>query len=213
MSRKSKAAEFIQEGYNIAVTGRNVHVTEPMKNYAMEKIWKIERFTSRIIDVIVTMDVQKLSHKVDIILKVDHIKIRASADCENMYASIDKAIDKIESQLRRYRERIRDHQAKATKTIDMNVNVFRSRNEEEILDVNEDIEEENSQRMIDNFRPHEIVRKETKPLKILTNDEAIMKMDLSGDSFLIFRSENDMRLKVIYRRTDGNYGIIEPESE
>lgn len=212
MSRKSKAAEFVQEGYNIAVTGRNVQVTEPMKNYAMEKIWKIERFTTRIIDVTVTMDIQKLSHRVDIILKVDHIKIRASAESENMYASIDKAIDKIESQLRRYRERIRDHQARATKTIDMKVNVLRSPAEEAVLDVNEDIDEANHQRMIDNFRPHEIVKQETTPLKILTNDEALMKMDLSGDAFLIFRSEKDMKLKVIYRRNDGNYGIIEPES-
>jgi putative sigma-54 modulation protein len=210
MSRKSKAEEFVQEGYSIAITGRNVQVTDSMKNYALEKIEKVEKFSDRIIEVIITMDIQKLTHRVDIVMKVDHIRIRGSADSDNMYASIDKAVDKITSQLRRYHTKIRDHQAKSSKTIDMNVNVIRSPVEEELLDFNADIEEKNNR--ANSFIPHEIVMKETRPLKILTPEEAIMKMELSGDTFLIFRSENDMKLKVIYRRNDGNFGVIEPES-
>lgn len=48
-------------------------------------------------------------------------------------------------------------------------------------------------------------------LKELTREEALMKMELSRDAFLVYRSEEDRRLKVLYRRKDGNYGIIEPE--
>lgn len=210
MSRKSKALQFVNEGYNINVTGRHVQVTDAMKDYAMEKVSKIDRFSQRIIDVNITMDIQKLEHRVDIVLKVDHIKIKAQAITDNMYASIDKATDKISEQLRRYKNKIQEHHVKGVKDIDMNVNVLRSPTHDE--EVNRDIEEENERRLYDNYRPHEIVDRETIPLKVLTYGEAIMKMELSGDVFLIFRSEEDRKLKVIYRRSDRNFGVIEVES-
>jgi len=212
-SRKAKAAEFVGEEYAIMVTGRNVHVTEAMKQYALEKIGKIERFGLRLIDVQVIMDIQKLEHRVDIILKVDHIKIKSQALSENMYASIDKAIDKMQNQIRRYHDRIRDHQGKHPQTVDMNVNVWSNALEAELSDVNEEIEGESQRRAIDSYGSHKIVQKDTIPLKVLTKEEAIMKMELSGDVFLIFRQEEDRKLKVIYRRRDGNYGIIETEAQ
>lgn len=207
MSRKSKAAEFVGEGYNIMVTGRSVHVTEPMKDYAMEKVAKLERFSNRIIDVIITMDIQKVEHRVDIVLKAEQIKIKSQASTDNMYASIDKAVDKLEAQLLKYRSRIHDHHAKDRAALEMNVNVYQRTKEiadEEVL--------ESEGEEVEPFHPHKIVKTEKIPLKILTFDEAVMKMDLSQDTFLIFRSEEDMKLKVIYRRNDENYGVIEPES-
>lgn len=212
MSRKSKAAEFIEEKYNITVTGRNVLVTEAMKQYAREKISKIERFNIPIIDVVVTMDIQRYENRVDIVLKVDHILIYGEGRTEDMYGSIDQAVDKVQSQIRRYHRRIRDHQAKGIKAIDMNVNVVRNPREQELMDLNGEIEEENARTLMDRYRPHEIVSRETMPLKMLTYDEAIMKMELTGERFLIFRNQEDMKLKVIYRRKDNHFGIIEPEA-
>ena len=212
MKGKAKAAEFIGESYKIHVTGRNVLVTDAMKDYAIDKLSKIEKFSHKIIDVAVTMDIQKLDHRVDIVMKVDHLKIKSQAASTDMYASIDKATTKIENQLRRYKTKIRDHTAKALNVIDMNVNVFKRANEEELIDVNLDIEDETQRRMFKSYDFSEIVTQETKPLKILTYDEAIMKMELSGDAFLIFRSEEDHKLKVIYRRKDGNFGVIEVEA-
>ena len=209
MSRKSKAAEFLQQGYDITVTGRNVQVTDSMKDYAMEKISKIDKFSNRIIDVSVTMKIQKLDHRVDIIIDVDHIKIKSHASTTQMYASIDMAVDKIQRQLTRYKSRIQEHQAKSVATIDMNVNILQAPKEEEL--VNDEIEDETQKKIIDQYRPHEIVQRKTIPLKMLNQGEAVMKMDLSGDSFLIFRAEENRKIKVIYRRNDGNYGIIETE--
>lgn len=212
MSRKSKAIEFAADVYNISVTGRNVLVTEPMKDYAIEKVAKIERFSNRIIDVVITMDIQKLEHRVDIVLKANNIKIKSQASSENMYASIDMAAHKLETQVLRYKDRLQDHQAKHISTIDMNVNVLRSTPEQEILDVNSDIEDETRRRLEDKYRPHKIVSKEKRPLKTLTDGEALMKMDLSGDNFMVFRCEASRKLKVIYRRNDGDFGVIEPEA-
>lgn len=212
MSRKSKAAEFVSEGYTIDVVGRNVLVTDSMKDYAIEKVSKIERLTNRIIDVAIILEVQKIEQRCDIVMRVGHIKIKSHAATDNMYASIDKAVDKLERQLSRYKTRIQNHHAKSLETIDMTVNVYRSPSEENLREVNDDIEEETFRRESAEYRPHEVVSQERKALKFLTNDEAIMKMELSGDHFLIFRSELDRKLKVIYRRKDGNYAIIEPEA-
>ncbi|GAB4235488.1 MAG: ribosome-associated translation inhibitor RaiA [Chlamydiales bacterium] len=210
MSRKSKALEFADETYKIAVTGRNIQVTDAMKSYAIEKVSKIEKFSSRIIDVHIIMDIQKLEHRVDIELKVDHIKITGSASSTDMYASVDSAVDKITKRLRRYKSRIQDHQARGVKSIDMRVNVFAPHRDDDIKELNDAIEKETRDRLINRYH-HPVVNEETAPLKLLTLDEAIMKMELSDDPFLVYQSEEDRKLKIIYRREDGNYGVIEPE--
>ena len=209
MSKKSKILEQ-DNAYNITVTGRHIHVTDAMKDYAIEKVSKIERFSAHIIDVLVIMDIQKLDHTVSVILKVDHIKIKAQATTLDMYASIEKSIKKIQTQVRKYRDKIQDHQAKAVSVVDMNVNVLR-RPHNEIEDINEDIEQVSREKMEEEYRPNEIVARETRPLKLLTQEEALMKMELSEDSFLIFRLEEDNKIKVIYRRDDGDFGVIETE--
>ena len=211
MARDSKTSEATK-GYNITVTGRNVHVTDAMKDYALDKVSKVERFSDRIIDVQIIMDVQRIDHKCDIILKVNHWIIKSSAVTTQMYASIDEAVHKLESQLRRHRKKLQEHQAKGVKVIDMAVNVLARPNYDELEAINEQIEEENIRQRFEQISPHKIVARETRPLKTLTYDEAMVKLELSGDLFLLFRCESDQKLKVIYRRTDGNYGVLEPES-
>lgn len=210
MSRKSKAAAFVQEGWDIQVTGRNVLVTETMKDYAMEKIAKIERFTNRIVDVNVTMDIQRYQHRVDISAKVDNFKMKCHATSDNMYASIDEAAAKLREQLRRYKTRIQNHHSLNHEEVAMRVNVYEAPSEEELI--NEEIEAETANKELDRFKIHKIVKQETRPLKSLTNNEAIIKLELSGDQFMIFRCEEDRKVKVIYRRSDGNYGVIAVEA-
>lgn len=211
MSRKSKAAEFVDEAYNVSITGRHVLVTDAMKDYAIEKLSRIERFNDRIIDVNITMDVQKLEHRVDIVLKFNNIKIKSHAISNDMYVSIDQAVDKLERQILKFKDKLNDHQLKKIDVVEMNVNVLRP-SEQEALDINSEIEEENRKRLLDKYTPHAIVNRETRPLKLLTDGEAIMKMELSGDQFMIYRGEENRRLKVIYRRNDGNFGVIEAEA-
>lgn len=209
MNRKERAAEFLAEGYNISVTGRHVLVTEAMKEYAIEKVSKIERFTDRILDVAIMMDIQKLEHRVDIIMQVNNIKIKSSAMTSDMYVSIDQAVDKLERQLLKYKEKLSNHHARGVKVVDMTVNVIEPHRHDVINEINEEIAAESDLELIEKYRPHRVVSRETKPLKTLTIDEAIMKMELSQDAFLIFRGEEDQRIHVIYRRSDNNYGIIE----
>ncbi len=207
MNRKAKALEFIDAAYNIQITGRHIEITDSMKDYAMDKISKIERFMNRIIDVNVIMDIQKLEHRVEIILKAGNVKITSKASTTDMYVSIDQAVNKLETQILRYKSKLQDHHAKGHAILDMTVNVLSPQEIEEDLGIDETpIQDQGFNR----FKPHRVVKQETLPLKTLTYEEAIMKMELSGDQFMIFKNEEDQKLKVIYRRNDENYGIIEP---
>lgn len=199
-----------ESGYNVTVTGRHVAVTDGMKNHAIDKISKLERVSHRqIIDVLVTMDIQKLDHVAVILMKVGHLKVKVQAISNDMYVSIDRAVQKLRTKLQKYMERLQEHHAKPLSAVDMNVNVISVG--DELDELNDAIEEETQRQHEEMWKPNDIVKQETRPLKTLTTDEAVMRMELSGDGFLVYRSEEDQKLKVIYRREDGNFGIIEPE--
>ena len=196
-------------GYNINIVGRNVLVTEAMKNHAFEKLSKLERFHNHIIDVHVTLDMQKLEHSALIVMKFDHFKVTAHAIASDMYVAIDQAVDKIQSQFRRWKDKIQDHTKKRVSIGEMQVNILMRPSE--IFEYNQEMEAELATERANEMKPGKLMGNKTLPLKTLTSDEAIMKMELSADPFMLYRGEEDQKIKVIYRRNDGNYGIIKPE--
>ena len=205
MSHKSKAAE-IQEFSNIEIRGRHIAVTDAIQTYAREKLAKLDRFSPRLIDALVLMDVQRQDHIVDIVLRFDQMKIKVRGICDNMYASIDKAVYKLCRLISRYKSRLNDHHRPSHADLAMKVV---SMENDDMKVINEEIEEENKQHEYDHYRPHKVVNKETYAVKTLTTDEALVKMELSGDSFLIYRAEDDHKMKLIARRDDGDYEIVE----
>lgn len=210
MSRKTKAAEFIDETYTMMVTGRNLEVTDALRDYVFEKVGKMEKFSNRILDVNVTIEKQKTEHRVEIVAKIDTILLNSHASTDNMYASIDKAVDKLEVQLKKYKDKLHvGHHAKKAQDVMMTENVLRSLSAAEINAINDDIEDENRRRLIDKYHPHHIVSKETRPLHTLANGEAIVKLEQTNDPFVVYRSEEDQKLKIIYRREDGDFGVVE----
>lgn len=190
----------VQQGYTISVTGRHVQVTDGMKEHAIARLAKLERIGTRIIDIHVIMDMQKMANLVEILMKYGHTTIRSHAASEDMYLSIDQAVDKLEKQLKRYKSKLQDHHAKEHPIVDVPVSIWA------VVENPEEVGVEELQAPL-----HKVISHETRPLKILTEDEALMKMELSNEAFMVYRSEKDLRLKVIYKRTDGTYGIIQPE--
>lgn len=208
--RAATKEKFANESYPIRFVGRHVDITEPMKAYALEKLAKMEHFGVRVMDATIIMDIQRISHCVDYILDVDNTKIKVSGRSENMYASIDMAVGHLSSKLRRYHRRLREHHMKGIKSVPLNVNII-ERQIKPLEEINDQIEEENFVKIEETLKPHPITKKKTIHLKTLSHTEAVMSMELSGDNFLIYRDEQDRKLKVIYRRNDGNFGIIEVE--
>ncbi len=208
MADLEKFAEEDAEGYAVVVIGRNVLVSEAMKNYAWDKLDKIERFHDHVMHVTVTLDIERTEQICSILLKIDHLEVMVKASTTDMYASIDEAIKRLQTKLRRFKNRIQDHHRKKLSVVDMKVNVFQ-RPYDETGEYNAEIEAENKKRA--GLIPPKIIGTDTLPLKMLTPDEAIMKMELSEHPFLIYKDEVDQKIKVLYRRTDGNYGLVQPE--
>lgn len=193
--------------YNISIVGKHFPITDAIRNYVFEKLSRVEKIADHIIDVTVTLDAQKLEQSCSILMNFIHFHIKVGANTDNMYSAIDKATDRIVKLVRKYKTKLQSYRAKDRTTVDIHVNVIESL-KDNLKEINDDIEAENARREADRFKLHDIVAKETMPLKMLTQDEAVMKMEITGEPFIIYKSEEDQKIKVIYRRHDENYGLV-----
>lgn len=207
MSNKDKFAEEESLGYNLNIVGKNFQLTEPIRKHIWDKLAKLERFHTHIMDVHVILDIQKVEHVCVITCHFNHIKVKVEARSTDMYASIDKAIQKLQHLFSKWKGKLQDYHRKPMNVVDMSVNVYRRPPMDEVEEINHEIEAENMKR----WMPHKVIANETQVLKDLSTEEAIMKMELSSDPFMLYRDETDKKLKLIYRREDEHYGIIQAE--
>ncbi|MEW6418718.1 MAG: ribosome-associated translation inhibitor RaiA [Nitrospirota bacterium] len=171
---------------NIIVTGRHLEITPALKSYAEKKIKRFDRYLSNISEAIVTLSIEKYRHKVEVLLKVNGVLIQAEGVTGEVYSSIDEVIEKIERQIKKYKEKLVSHRKSEGKTSDTGL---------------KDIAIVETGRIIKNKRFE---------MKPMNPDEAAMQMELLDKEFFIFTNENSGDINVIYRRRDGNFGLIEP---
>lgn len=203
--------KFQTEGYSVEIMGRNLQITKPIQNYVLEKISKIERFTDHILDITVTLEVQKLAHTASIVMKFFHFRIQVHATTVDLYAAIDGAFNKLFKLIKKYKSKLQSHRHKDLTTVDMKVHVLSKTSIDDVEDINDEIEEENLKEELEKYKFPEIVEKDVMTVKMLTQDEAVMKLELAGDPFLIYKSQEDLKLKVMYKRKDEKLGIVEVE--
>lgn len=207
MVDQNKFAEEESLGYNIYVIGKNFQLTEPMRQHVWDKLVKVERFHNHIMDVHVTLEIQKVEHVCIITCHFNHFKVKVEARSTDMYASIDRAIQKLQTLFRKWKGKIQDYHKRPVNMIDMSVNVYRRPPMDPTEEVNDEIEAQN----LKDWMPGKIIASETQVLKSVKTEEAIMKMELSQDPFMLYRDEVDQKLKLIYRREDEHYGVIQAE--
>lgn len=196
------------QGYRVSIVAKHFQITDAIESYVREKLGRIEHVADRIIDVVVTLDTQKLEHSCSILMNFVHFHIKVHASTDTIYSAIDKAVDRIIRLIRKYKTKLQSRRFKDLTSVDIHVNVIEPL-KDNLKEINDEIEAENAHREEDRYKLHQIVAKETIPLKTLTQDEAVMKMEFSGEHFLVFRGQEDQKLKVIYRRNDQNYGVIQ----
>lgn len=208
MSHTSKHSKG--EGHTLSLVGKNIEITKPIRDYIEEKVDKVERIIPQIIEVSVRLDVQKLNQSVDILLKFSHFKVKVGAITENMYSAIDKAFERLHSKLLKWKSRIQDHYARGPSVTEVEIDVL-ERMKDEVEEINQEIVNESNAKLNEKYSLPRVVKKKKCPLKDLTLDEAVMKMELSSDHFMLYRSEEERTFKVIYRRRDGSYAVISAE--
>lgn len=96
----------------IDITGRHFHATEPLKEYAIEKIGKLDRYSLRIESVHVVFEVQKFHHISEIVLRAKNLRLTAKNQNADMYAAFDESLANIQLQLGRAHDRLKDHKAR-----------------------------------------------------------------------------------------------------
>jgi putative sigma-54 modulation protein len=171
---------------------------------------RIEQITPQVIDVMVYLEVEKNVHRVEILYKFSHFKVVTSGAADDMYQAIHLAIMRLRRKLSKWKTRIQNHHAKKFSQVELSVNVL-DQAKEDLNEINDEIEEENLVHVEHELEPAKIVKTKKRPLKTLTTDEAVMKRELTDDHFMVYRSEEDQKIKVIYVRRDKTLGVIEVE--
>jgi putative sigma-54 modulation protein len=181
----------------VKVIGRHMNVTDPTREYAEEKFGRLSKiYDAEPIVAEVVLDVRKnrsrpdrFTAEVTIYLK-GHV-VRAEETSTDMHAAIDLAADKAESQMRKYKTKVidrRNHGVSVTKTAPGDM---------QISDEPEEPEQE-------------VVRVKTVDAKPMTEEEAMLQLELLGHDFFVFRHAETEAVNVLYRRNDGDYGLIQP---
>jgi len=172
------------------VAGKNIDVTEALKEKAIKKVGKLEKFFDADTEAHITMSVQKNRQIVEVTIPFKGGILRAQEENDDMYASIDKVVDSLEGQIRRYKTKISKRYHESGLKFE-NINI----------DDQEDEAEE-----------FKVVRTKKFPIKPMTVEEAILQMNMLGHEFFMFSNADTMEANVVYRRKDGNYGLIEPDN-
>ncbi|WEK53875.1 MAG: ribosome-associated translation inhibitor RaiA [Candidatus Cohnella colombiensis] len=181
--------------YNIR--GQRMEVTDALRDYVEKKLSRLERYfeTPPQSDVNVTLSVTKGHQAVEVTIPLKGLLLRAEEKREDMYASIDFVVDKLERQIRKHKTRINrnfrnDDSARALFKEDFGGGVSVAQEEEDDL---------------------ELVRTKRFNLKPMGVEEAILQMNLVGHNFYVFSNTDTKEVNVVYRRNDGKYGLIESE--
>jgi len=173
---------------NISIRGKQMEVTDALKDYVIKRVGKLEKYSDEFKDVKVTLLVEEGRHRVEVTAPLQGMILRGEEESGDMYASIDAAVDTIEQQIRKNKTRLEKK---------LREGAF----DRELMA--EPVSEEPE----DEFK---VVRTKRFSIKPMTVDEAILQMNLLGHEFFMFRNaDDDDGFAVVYRRNDGGYGLIE----
>jgi putative sigma-54 modulation protein len=197
----------------IQVTGRHVSVTEAMKEYCRRRLAGLHLDYPKIIEVQIILDVQKYRHTAEVVLHCsNHITLEASSESDDMYVSVDEVVDKIARQMRKYKTRLmRQHRPRKHAIRHLEETVLRW----EWADAGEEAPQTEfgarNQTEAETV-PSEpsVVQSEKYPVKPMFIDEAVLQIEMSAKQFLVFLNAKTERVNVIYRRKNGDFGLIEP---
>lgn len=170
------------------ISGKNIDVTEGLKDAIYEKIGKLEKYFTPDTDVIVTLSVEKMRQKIEVTIPVKGSIIRAEQASDDMYVSIDIVEEIIERQMRKYK----------TKLVNQMHGVGNFQKEYMDMDGDED-------------EGIKIVRTKRFAMKPMDVEEACVQMELLGHNFFVFRNAQTDEVNVVYKRKGNTYGLIEPE--
>jgi putative sigma-54 modulation protein len=174
-----------------SVTFKNLDSSDTLRSYVQEKLDRFDRLLDNPAEANVVLSVEKFRHMAEINIIGDRLTINGKEETIDMYSAIDMVLDKLEKQIKKSKEKIRERRSGA-----------KARNKS-MLAEEINVPEEELERQI------KIKNIEYKPMHV---EEAALQMDLLDDNFLVFTNARSDQVNVLYRRKDGHYGLIQPNS-
>jgi putative sigma-54 modulation protein len=178
------------------IRGQQIDVTDALKEYVDKKLSKLEKYfeappTS---EGSVTLGVVRGLHTVEVTIPLAGVTLRAEDRSDDMYASIDAVVDKLERQIRKHKTKInRKFRQEGLKTLFVD-------------GANTAVAVEEQEQEYDDF---EVVRNKRFTMKPMDVEEAILQMNMIGHNFFVFSNIDTSEVSVVYKRDDGKYGLIE----
>jgi putative sigma-54 modulation protein len=193
------------------VTFRHMDSSDFLREYAREKVERVNKYLERAGEASVVFSLERHLHHVDVTITSGRYVLRGHEKSEDMYASIDLAMDKIERQLRRYKERLKHHHSRTHGHHNAYALAqLRARHAVVEIPAPEDVPAPAGDSAVPEAATPRVVATRELDVRPMTVDEAAMQMDLLNDEFLVFQNATTGELNVIYRRKeDGKYGLIE----
>ena len=171
----------------VIVRGNKVDITEAMSSYVKEKLSKINKYMNTD-DVVATVlvKIRNYTQKVEVTIPLKTLILRAEEEQQDFYAAVDLVINKLERQIRKNKSKLQKREKKGLK--DLNI--------DDIIPIEEE---------------EKVIKKKKISIKPMSQDEAILQMELLGHNFYLYKDSDTNDMTVIYKRKDGGYGIIESE--
>jgi putative sigma-54 modulation protein len=174
----------------ISVTFKNIDASDHLKSYAQEKLDRLDKFLDNPAEANVVLRVEKFRHIAEVNIFGDRLNIIGKEETEDMYSAIDMVLDKLEKQIKKNKQKIREHRGSG-KNRHMDTMMVDQLPEH-----------------LDSGKVH-VKNIDYKPMDV---DEAIMQIGLVEDNFLVFTNAKTDQVNVLYRRNNGHFGLIQPSN-
>ena len=174
---------------NYIISGKNIDVTEGLKEAIYDKLGRLEKYFNEDTKMVVTLSVEKERQKIEVTIPMKGHIIRAEQVSDDMYVSIDMVVEIIERQVTRYKKKLIDKEQDAAFFQDNFID------DEDVYDEDE----------------IQIIRSKRFAVKPMYPEDACVQMELLGHSFYVFRNAETDEVTVVYKRKGNTYGLIEPE--
>ncbi len=198
----------------IDITFRRMDPSDALRNYLNDKMGRIRKFLARPSHAHVVLTSERFRNKADITLTLNNgLFVKGVDTSDDMYFSIDQALARIEKQLRKYKEKIQSHKPATTPALKLVDHTL-----EADVDVDEVLQEEFELATAESAlataepaseEPRKVVSTSELAVEPMTLNSAIMKMELQNSHFYLFVNAETNTLQVVYRREDGQIGLIE----
>ena len=171
------------------LTGKQFKVVPRLRTHIEEHLEKLSRYDANIISAHVVLKTQKYMNVAEVTLKSSHFEYYGEGiSDDNMFSGVDLAISRVESQLKKQREKLKGLKKKKSR-------------------ISSEIEGRRT-----GSRKPEVISSEATETKPLSVEEASLQLDISEREFLVFRNADSKQINVMYKRSDGHHGIVETGS-